>query len=228
MELIVEDAEFVTMAPGGRAGSMLVRDGRIAAIGPAGAGTRRGGTCRGGGAPGWCHGGPWPDRCPLPCDGRRLPGGGRGLQPAGGAGHRGGPGPAARGRSRDAAGVVGDGQRVRGVQARRAAAPDPRGPGCGRAGPPGGGLPHVAARVRAQLGGAGRGRVRRWPAGPAQRRARPRRAGQADRPLARGADVPGVRPPAPVRPGAHGRGRAGAGRAARRAAAGGAGHYRGL
>ena len=37
MELIVEDAEFVTMAPGGRAGSMLVRDGRIAAIGPAGA-----------------------------------------------------------------------------------------------------------------------------------------------------------------------------------------------
>jgi len=37
VELIVEDAEFVTMAPGGRAGSMLVRDGRIAAIGPAGA-----------------------------------------------------------------------------------------------------------------------------------------------------------------------------------------------
>ena len=37
MELIVEDAEFVTMAPGGRAGSMLVRDGRVAAIGPAGA-----------------------------------------------------------------------------------------------------------------------------------------------------------------------------------------------
>ena len=37
MELIIEDAEVVTMAPGGRAGSMLVRDGRIAAIGPAGA-----------------------------------------------------------------------------------------------------------------------------------------------------------------------------------------------
>jgi predicted amidohydrolase YtcJ len=35
VELIVEDAEFVTMAPGGRAGSMLVRDGRIAAIGSA-------------------------------------------------------------------------------------------------------------------------------------------------------------------------------------------------
>jgi hypothetical protein len=42
VELIVEDAEFVTMAPGSNAGtdgagSMLVRDGRIAAIGPAAA-----------------------------------------------------------------------------------------------------------------------------------------------------------------------------------------------
>ena len=37
MELIVEDAEFVTMAPGGGAGSMLVRDGRVAVIGPAAA-----------------------------------------------------------------------------------------------------------------------------------------------------------------------------------------------
>jgi predicted amidohydrolase YtcJ len=37
VELIVEGAEFVTMAPGGGAMSMLVRDGRIAAIGPAGA-----------------------------------------------------------------------------------------------------------------------------------------------------------------------------------------------
>ena len=42
MELIVEDAEFVTMAPGNDAKnrgaeSMLVRDGRIAAIGPAAA-----------------------------------------------------------------------------------------------------------------------------------------------------------------------------------------------
>jgi predicted amidohydrolase YtcJ len=43
VELIVEDAEFVTMAPArgaetrGRAESMLVRDGRIAAIGPAAA-----------------------------------------------------------------------------------------------------------------------------------------------------------------------------------------------
>ena len=42
MELIVEDAEFVTMAPGNDARnsgaeSMLVRDGRIAAIGPAAA-----------------------------------------------------------------------------------------------------------------------------------------------------------------------------------------------
>ena len=36
MELIVEDAEFVTMAPAG-AESMLVRDGRIAVIGPAAA-----------------------------------------------------------------------------------------------------------------------------------------------------------------------------------------------
>src|SRR5215472_8849809 len=36
MELIVEDAEFVTMAPGtGSAQAMLVRDGRIAAVGPA-------------------------------------------------------------------------------------------------------------------------------------------------------------------------------------------------
>ncbi|MFY9863979.1 MAG: hypothetical protein WAK58_09195 [Trebonia sp.] len=34
MEFIVEDATFVTMAPAGRAESMLVRDGRIAAIGP--------------------------------------------------------------------------------------------------------------------------------------------------------------------------------------------------
>src|SRR5580692_8343943 len=37
MELIVEDAEFVTMAGAGPAQAMLVRDGRIAAIGPAGA-----------------------------------------------------------------------------------------------------------------------------------------------------------------------------------------------
>jgi predicted amidohydrolase YtcJ len=42
VELIVEDGEFVTMAPGGAAGtigaeSMLVRDGRIAVTGPAGA-----------------------------------------------------------------------------------------------------------------------------------------------------------------------------------------------
>jgi predicted amidohydrolase YtcJ len=38
MELIVEDAEFVTMAAGGQAAqSMLVRDGRIAAVGPIGA-----------------------------------------------------------------------------------------------------------------------------------------------------------------------------------------------
>ncbi|HEY6495103.1 MAG TPA: amidohydrolase family protein, partial [Trebonia sp.] len=37
MDLIVEDAEFVTMAPGGDADSMLVRDGRIAAIGQAAA-----------------------------------------------------------------------------------------------------------------------------------------------------------------------------------------------
>jgi len=36
MELIVEDAEFVTMAPGaGPAEALLVRDGRIAAMGPA-------------------------------------------------------------------------------------------------------------------------------------------------------------------------------------------------
>jgi predicted amidohydrolase YtcJ len=35
MELIVEDAEFVTMAGTGPAGAMLVRDGRIAAVGPA-------------------------------------------------------------------------------------------------------------------------------------------------------------------------------------------------
>src|SRR6202042_2246730 len=37
VELIVEDAEFVTMAPGRGADSMLVRDGRIAAVGPAAA-----------------------------------------------------------------------------------------------------------------------------------------------------------------------------------------------
>ena len=38
MELIVEDAEFVTMAAGaGPAEALLVRDGRIAAVGPAGA-----------------------------------------------------------------------------------------------------------------------------------------------------------------------------------------------
>jgi predicted amidohydrolase YtcJ len=37
VELIVEDAEFVTMAAAGRAESMLVRDGRITAIGPAAA-----------------------------------------------------------------------------------------------------------------------------------------------------------------------------------------------
>ena len=38
MELIVEDAEFVTMAASGQAAQgMLVRDGRIAAVGPAGA-----------------------------------------------------------------------------------------------------------------------------------------------------------------------------------------------
>ena len=37
VEFIVEDATFVTMAPAGRAESMLVRDGRITAIGPAAA-----------------------------------------------------------------------------------------------------------------------------------------------------------------------------------------------
>jgi predicted amidohydrolase YtcJ len=37
VELLVEDAEFVTMAGASRAESMLVRDGRIAAIGPAAA-----------------------------------------------------------------------------------------------------------------------------------------------------------------------------------------------
>ena len=41
MELIVEDAEFITMAPGSGSGtstgSMLVRDGQIAAVGPAAA-----------------------------------------------------------------------------------------------------------------------------------------------------------------------------------------------
>ena len=37
VEFIVEDARFVTMAPAGRAESMLVRDGRITAIGPAAA-----------------------------------------------------------------------------------------------------------------------------------------------------------------------------------------------
>ena len=52
--------------------------------------------------------------------------------------------------------------------------------------------------------------------------------GQARPASLRRADVPGVRRQAPRRPGAHGRGRAGAGRAARRAAAGGAGHHRGL
>ncbi len=39
MELLVEDADIITMAPGGRAEparSLLVRDGRIAAVGPAG------------------------------------------------------------------------------------------------------------------------------------------------------------------------------------------------
>ena len=44
MEFIVEDATFVTMAPAGRAESMLVRDGRIAAIGPSCRRARRGGT----------------------------------------------------------------------------------------------------------------------------------------------------------------------------------------
>ena len=37
MEFIVEDADFVTMAPASRPESMLVRDGRITAIGPAAA-----------------------------------------------------------------------------------------------------------------------------------------------------------------------------------------------
>jgi len=37
VEILVEDAELITMAPGGGAESMLVRDGRIAAIGPAAA-----------------------------------------------------------------------------------------------------------------------------------------------------------------------------------------------
>src|SRR5262245_39974765 len=37
VEMIVEDAEFVTMAPASRAESMLVRDGRITAVGPAAA-----------------------------------------------------------------------------------------------------------------------------------------------------------------------------------------------
>jgi len=35
VEFIVEDADFSAMAPASRTESMLVRDGRIAAIGPA-------------------------------------------------------------------------------------------------------------------------------------------------------------------------------------------------
>ena len=233
MELIVEGAEFVTMAPasdrrgqgrrehaGARWPGRRDRPGRCRA--------RRGRAWRRRAAAGRCHGGTRPDRRPLPRDQHRLPRRGRRLQPAGGAGHRGDPGPAARGRGRDAGGVMGDGQRVRRVQARRAAAPDPGGPGRGRAGPPGGALPHVAARVRAQLGGAAGGRVHRRPAGPARWHVRPRRPGTAHRRAVRRADVPGARGQAPLRPREHGRGRAGPDRTARRAAAGGPGHHRGL
>ena len=49
MELIVTDADIVTMAPGaGPAGSMLIRDGRIAAVGQAEA------VARPRPAPTWC------------------------------------------------------------------------------------------------------------------------------------------------------------------------------
>ena len=227
-QLIVEDAEFVTMAPAGRAESMLVRDGRIAAIGPAaavraaaepGAAVVRldGATVIPGLIDAHCH----------VMNIGYLAAGADCSQPAA-------PDIAAvQARLREAADrtparswVTGSGYVEYKLAEQQAS--DPRGSGRGRAGPPGSGLPHVAARVRAQLRRAARGRVRRRPAGPARWRSRPRRPGQAHRRAVRRADVPGVRRPAPARPGGHGRGRAGPGRTARRAAAGGAGHHRGL
>ena len=138
MELIVEDAEFVTMAPASDTGSsgaesMLVRDGRIAAIGPAaavraaaepGAAVVRldGATVIPGLIDAHCH----------VMNVGYLAAGADCSQPAA-------PDIAAiqarlrAAAARDAGRVMGDGQRVRRVQARRAAAPDPRGPGRGRA-----------------------------------------------------------------------------------------------
>ena len=218
MELLVEDATFVTMAAeagppsagppsagqpsagqpsagqpsAGQPSAMLVRDGRIAAIGPADrvrAAAGGAAVVRLGGAtviPGLidahCH----------VTDVGYLAAAADCSQPSA-------PGiEAIQARLRDAAGRtparrLGDRGRVRGVQAAREPAPDPGGPGPGRARPSGGAVPHVPARLRAQFGRTAGGRVRRRAARSAWRRVRPRRRGTAGRGGVRGADVRPVR-----------------------------------
>ena len=98
----------------------------------------------------------------------------------------------------------------------------------GRAGPPGRAVPHVAARLRAEQRGAAGGRVRRPAAGSAGRRLRPRRRGPPRRRGVRGADVRAVRAQPAGRHRPDGRRRAGPPDAAGRAAPRGARHHRGL
>ena len=162
MELIVEDAEFVTMAAGPAPESvqglpvraMLVRDGRIAAVGPAeavraaaspGARVARldGATVIPGLIDAHCH----------VCDVGYLASAADCSQPSA-------PDiPAiqarlAGSRRPHAGGLLGDRRRVRRVQAPGGAASDSRRPGSSRAEPPGGRVPHVAARLRAEHGRA--------------------------------------------------------------------------
>src|SRR5580704_9730331 len=174
--------------------------------GPGQRGPGVGVTGRPGGAAGRRHRHPGADRRALPRLRRRLPGGGRRLQPAVRAGHPGHPGADAGRRRPHARGLLGDRRRVRGVQAPGGPAPDARGPGPGRPAPPRRGVPHVAARLRAEHRRAARGRIRRPAAGSARRGVRPRPRGTAGRRDLRGPDVRVVRAQPAARPGPDGRG----------------------
>src|SRR5262249_40250533 len=130
VDVLLTDADIVTMAAdSGPARSMLVRDGRIVAVGPAervytaaepGA---RGGGLEGAAVIPGVVGAHW-----HLCDVGYLGSGGVGcgLQPAGGTGYSSDRGAVAGRGRRDAGGVVGDRQRVCGVQAAGGAASHPR------------------------------------------------------------------------------------------------------
>ena len=161
MELILEDAVIVTMAAGaGPAGCMLVRDDRIAAVGSAdqiqaaaspGARVVRldGATVVPGLIDAHCH---------VSNVGYLAAGADCGQPSAPGI-------PEIQARLREAADRTPAGSWVTGsgyveYKLREGRHPDSRGPRRGRAGPPGGAVPHVAARLRAEHGRPAGGRIR--------------------------------------------------------------------